>query len=229
VINDASYSSFYLAPPQATAGALSWPLPDADYLFAAPTAAAWAAQYIGVSPTAPFHDLAPAIFTDGAQAFKPASMSMIALHTLVCSIFAVVLATRCNRPTLDMDMQRNPSAVQPLASALLSALVAVPPSKDSFATGLLWSAAWVHLLADLRKAELACGREGVETARANLEGLRDWASNSRARRAVLHCVDIQAKAKESPVGREVPPHVYIFLFQACKEGLHLRLGRAKQC
>jgi hypothetical protein len=218
ILNDMSFAALFLTPPHAAAGAVSWPLPDPDVQFNAPTAFDWsiACRTTPVSAT-PFYELAPALFlSKGPSAFVPATRTNIGRHTLLSSIVAVVLATRSNRPGLELDLTRESAACVPLASALVSALAAVPPptpagaQADTFSSGVLWELAWVHLLTDLRTAEVACGREGAEASRAATESLRSWANSPRGRRAVLHCVSILRRVQETPKGREVAPHVRCF-------------------
>jgi hypothetical protein len=122
----------------------------------------------------------------------------------VGSTLAVALATRASRRHLDIDLETAASPVRPLADALLSALSAIPGSAvaDPFGVGILWHASWLHLLVDMRTVEWANGREGEDQRSVGLDSLRAWHASRRARRAVLHAVDVHSRAREKPLGCE---------------------------
>ena len=56
--------------------------------------------------------------------------------------------------------------------------------------------------------EVINGREGEDAAVSSIQPALNWASTTRARRAVLHAIAILDAANAPELkGREVPPHV----------------------
>jgi len=217
-INDLTFATFFMTPPYATVGSVSWSLPENDALFAAKTAEEWHQKRLNAKPrSAPLHDLAASLFTSQPDTvFRNHSQSSFSTHILVSSIFSIVLATRVNRPDLDKELSKDCKSQAPLANSLAAALRALTAGKpDPFGSRVTWDLSWLHLLADIKLMEVLCGREGSEAAEQASGQAGAWASTSRARRAVLHAVSILETATSMGLGgREVPPLVYIALFQS---------------
>lgn len=78
------------------------------------------------------------------------------------------------------------------AKDIVLQLLILAPSGDelvrskNISTTVAWNGLCILLTADLNLLETACGREGVDSARAALSGLTKWSRTASARRAILH-------------------------------------------
>lgn len=177
VINDLTFATFFLTPPYATVGSISWSLPINDRLFSAKSAQEWAQFSISERNSgSALHDVAASLFSQNTmfvlslsscsstlltleyrQVFGAHRHSLFSVHLLVSSIQSIVLATRVNRPDLDSELAKDAKSQGPLAGALAAALQAIPTAveTDVFLSRIVWESAWLHLLADI-KCVLPC-------------------------------------------------------------------------
>ena len=152
-INDLTFATFFMTPPYATVGSISWSLPENDALFSAKTAEEWNEKRQASSPrSAPLHDLAASLFTNHPETvFRAHSQSAFSTHILVSSIFSIVLATRVNRPDLDKELSKDCKSQAPLANALAAAMASLSTTEtDTFGTRIMWNLSWLHLVADIK-------------------------------------------------------------------------------
>jgi hypothetical protein len=210
-------------------GAVDYALPSNDDVFAASTAGEWnrlmpisdSNNGGGAQRSKPFHELAASvILSDPDAAFSTVGGTGLGRQALIGSVFAVVLSTRATRPSLDADQEADPQGgpLRPLKRAMDAAYHVVPPLgvSDTFASGVLWNIAWMHLYVDMRQIELACGREGLEATSIAMDRLSSWVTTVRARKTVLHAVDVGLRVKSLHIGQEATPHLLCSALQACK-------------
>ena len=81
----------------------------------------------------------------------------LAAHALIGSIHGVVLSSKKFKPRV-LTLQA--TELVPLETALKAVYKLVPKvgQSDSLSTGVMWNAAWLHLLSNMRFIEVACVR-----------------------------------------------------------------------
>lgn len=209
----------FLGPPAASDGALDHEAPASDELFAADNAAQWAAIRAreGEASSVPFCETARQLFTPSAAAAAVKSMEHTSLgrQALIGACLGVALSTRASRSPADFAHDRDPSHLIPLARALQTAMLAAPSqvNDDPFSSAVSIQACWIHILADIRLIETANGRDGLVAMRRAREALKPWARSPRARRALMHGIDIFNRAKSLALGQEVSPLLQAAVWQ----------------
>ena len=225
-------SQLFLGPPAASDGALDHEAPASDELFAADKAEDWAAIRAreGETASAPFCETARQLFTPSAAAAAVKSMDHTSLgrQALVGACLGVALSTRASRSPNDFAHDRDPSHLIPLARALQTAMLAAPTqlNDDPFSSAVSIQACWIHILADIRLIEISNGRDGLAAMRrasnadrdgpddaGAREALKPWAKSPRARRALIHGIDIFNRAKSLALGQEVSPLLQAAVWQ----------------
>ncbi|KAJ5381612.1 uncharacterized protein N7496_004040 [Penicillium cataractarum] len=87
-------------------------------------------------------------------------------------------------------------------------------ANDPFCLDVLWHSAFISLLVDFDRLELAIGREGYEESLLYRDYAHQWASSPNARRCALHGAMILRKLQNSPLGKEPAIHVPRALYRA---------------
>ncbi|OKP09633.1 hypothetical protein PENSUB_4904 [Penicillium subrubescens] len=85
---------------------------------------------------------------------------------------------------------------------------------DPFCLEVLWHSAFISLLVDFDRLELAIGREGYEESLLYRNYAHQWASSPNARRCALHGSMILRKLQNTPLGTEPAIHVPRALYRA---------------
>lgn len=85
---------------------------------------------------------------------------------------------------------------------------------DPFCLEVLWHSAFISLLVDFDRLELAIGREGYEESLLYRDYAHQWASSPNARRCALHGAMILRKLQNTPLGMEPAIHVPRALYRA---------------
>lgn len=87
-------------------------------------------------------------------------------------------------------------------------------ANDPFCLDVLWHSAFISLLVDFDRLELAIGREGYEETLLYRDYAHQWASSPNARRCALHGAMILRKLQNTPLGMEPAIHVPRALYRA---------------
>lgn len=85
---------------------------------------------------------------------------------------------------------------------------------DPFCLEVLWHSAFISLLVDLSRLELAIGREGYEESLLHRDYAHTWSSSQDARRCAIHGSLILHKLQYMPLGMEPAIHVPRALYRA---------------
>lgn len=88
------------------------------------------------------------------------------------------------------------------------------PTNDPFCLEVLWHSAFISLLVDFDRLELAIGREGFEESALYRQYAHQWAASPNARRCALHGAMILRKLQTTPLGMEPAIHVPRALYRA---------------
>lgn len=87
-------------------------------------------------------------------------------------------------------------------------------ANDPFCLEVLWHLAFISLLVDFDRVELAIGREGYEESLLYRDYVHQWSASPNARRCALHGAMILRKLQNTPLGMEPAIHVPRALYRA---------------
>lgn len=158
----------YLIVPVYDPGALSMPLPCSESAWNASTATAWREVVRSevsqddngtesLSSKA-FADLSGMILhqpESAGELLRKVRENALASSFLLGSIFGAVLGSKKVKPRI-LTLQA--TELRPLEDALKASYDLLPPlgHPDPLFTGVIWNAAWLHLLSNMRFVEIAC-------------------------------------------------------------------------
>jgi hypothetical protein len=195
---DRQSSMALLKPPLLSYAEMQMPLPSANTLWQAKSAANWKMAYLGMAPVTAKRPSATecllnldhlAQYDYGSSTYLYMMWGPIWEYRQMCALTSRSHSLSTNSLVLS-------SRYQELTKQLEDFRLSTPPMNKSVEITL--EIMLVHLNAPLDEIQLFAGIEGQEEARNAYPGLRDWAKTPSARQALWHAGQILRAAEVLP-------------------------------
>ncbi|KAJ5762324.1 fungal-specific transcription factor domain-containing protein [Penicillium nucicola] len=114
---------------------------------------------------------------------------------------------------LSIDNDISPAECRTLLTAWYADYAPEAQNKPSWRNLIiLWHSIFIALHTDFNAIEIACGRDGQDTAQKYVPYARSWVRSADAKRCVLHAMLIQKNFESLPAGADSAIHVPLCLY-----------------